>query len=124
MNKLILDHIARSFNLEELRTLCFELGINYDALGGEGLPGKARELLLHAARQKQLPQLVAALRQARPAIAWPDPDLVNLAPDPPPDRAAGDTIIVGNMNHSAGAFGRGASVRVSGGDDDEPAGAP
>ncbi len=121
MNKVILDQITRSFNLEELRTLCFDLNIHYDALGGEGLIGKARELLNYAARHDMLPQLMAALRQARPAVAWPEPSAAAPAPDPPPDRAAasgGDTITVGNMNNSIGAFGRGATVRVSSDDDD------
>jgi uncharacterized protein YggL (DUF469 family) len=42
-----LHRILRTrLDLEEFRTLCFDLGVRYDALGGETLDGKARELVL------------------------------------------------------------------------------
>ena len=44
--------------MEELRTLCFDLGVNYGALPGEGTAAKARELLLHLGRQRQLDTLL------------------------------------------------------------------
>lgn len=44
--------ICQSFNLEELRTMCFELKVIYDDLGGEGLSAKTRELILHLQRHR------------------------------------------------------------------------
>ena len=38
------EFLTEYFNEEELRTVCFDLGIDYDNLGGEGKGGKAREL--------------------------------------------------------------------------------
>lgn len=46
-------------NLEEVRTLVFELGVDYDDLAGETKTGKLRELLLYLQRQDQLPRLAA-----------------------------------------------------------------
>ena len=39
-----LHFIDRHYSLDELRTLCFELGADYDNLPGEGKKGKARPL--------------------------------------------------------------------------------
>ncbi|MGD9099627.1 MAG: NB-ARC domain-containing protein, partial [Anaerolineae bacterium] len=60
--------IAGHFDLEELRQLCFALGLKYDDLRGEGCAHKARELVSLVERQRQLPHLSAALRQARPEL--------------------------------------------------------
>jgi hypothetical protein len=51
-----------------LRQLCFALGLKYDDLRGEGCAHKARELVSLVERQRQLPQLSTALRQARPEL--------------------------------------------------------
>jgi hypothetical protein len=56
------------FDLEELRTLCFKLQVDYDHLRGEGKGGKARELVAHMARRKRIDDLVMALRKARPGL--------------------------------------------------------
>jgi hypothetical protein len=39
LHQLIVD----SYDLEDLRTLCFSLSVTYDALPGEGTAAKARE---------------------------------------------------------------------------------
>jgi hypothetical protein len=58
-----------TFNLEELRTLCFELRLNYEDLGGDNRAGKIRELILTMqARLDGLPQLVDAIRRERGAV--------------------------------------------------------
>ena len=58
--------LTQSFDLEELRTLCFELGVAYDDLRREGRTAKARELLKLCQRKEQLDRLVVRVRQARP----------------------------------------------------------
>lgn len=64
-----LHRILRTrLNLEEFRTLCFDLGVNYDNLGGEGLSGKARQLVLLLQKRDALPLLIEWLRQERPDI--------------------------------------------------------
>ena len=61
--------IAERLDLEEFRTLCADLGVSYYDLGGEGLSGKARELLLRLEKRKRLLELVKWLHQMRPDIA-------------------------------------------------------
>ena len=58
--------IVQHYDLEELRTLCFDLGVDYDELRGEGLSAKARELLLYLGRRGRFDALLDALRQPLP----------------------------------------------------------
>jgi hypothetical protein len=65
-----LRHILKSrLTLEELRTVCFDLGVNFDDLGGEGLDGRARQLVLFLQKRNALPRLVEWLRRERPDVA-------------------------------------------------------
>lgn len=65
--------VASHFDLEELRTLCFDLGINYDDLRGEGNANKARELVAYFERRGRIPELVAKCAQQRPGDFWHPP---------------------------------------------------
>ena len=60
--------LRERFNLEELRTLCFELRVEYDDLPGEGRAAKARELVRFMQRTDQLDYLWATIQQNRPDI--------------------------------------------------------
>jgi hypothetical protein len=62
--------LVRLFNDEELRTLCFDLGAeyDYDGLRGEGKGAKARELVALAERKGHLAALETAIRRRRPAF--------------------------------------------------------
>jgi len=66
LRQLITEH----FNLEELRTLCFDLDIKYDELGGETLSGKTRELLALLDRHERIPELLDTGKRLRPDAAW------------------------------------------------------
>ena len=68
----MLDILDEYYNLEELRELCFKLGVDYDNLGGEGKRNKARELLLLIYRQDRLAELLAVVTQDRPNVPLPD----------------------------------------------------
>jgi hypothetical protein len=48
------------------------LGVNFDSLAGSTIDSKARELIAYCQRHLRLPDLLAACRQQRPHIAWPD----------------------------------------------------
>jgi nucleoside phosphorylase len=54
---------------QELRTLCFDLGIDPDDLPGEGRAAKLRELISYLERRRSLERLLGWLRQHRPDIA-------------------------------------------------------
>ena len=60
--------LASRFDLEEFKTLCFRLGVGFDGLRGEGLDGKARELVTYFQRRRQMNRLMAAIQQYRPDI--------------------------------------------------------
>ena len=73
--------LIESFDLEELHSLCFDLGINFDSLAGSTIDSKARELIAYCQRHLRLPDLLAACRQQRPHLLWPDlPDQTAVLP--------------------------------------------
>lgn len=71
---ILRQKIADSFDLNELRTLCLDIGINYESFNGGGtIEGKSASLLAYMQRRNQLPQLMAALEKERPDVIWPMP---------------------------------------------------
>jgi len=62
LHQFILEH----FDREDLRTLSFDLGVDYDSLPAEGKAAKARELILALGHRHHLDRLLNGLRQARP----------------------------------------------------------
>jgi hypothetical protein len=58
--------LSTRFDQEELRTLCFKLGVAYDDLRGEGRDAKARELVGYMHRRGELDRLRAAIEAERP----------------------------------------------------------
>lgn len=63
--------ISTSFNKGELRTLCFDLGVNYENLPGETLEDKARELVDFCQRRGVLKDLIEKCNALRPNTGWP-----------------------------------------------------
>ena len=49
--------LTTHFSEGELQTLCFDLGVDYDDLPGEGKADKARELVAYLDRRNQLAKL-------------------------------------------------------------------
>lgn len=68
---LLLKQIEQSFNNDELRLLCYDLGINYENLPGETRSQFARELILHCQRTGRLSDLIQVCRELRPNASWP-----------------------------------------------------
>ena len=54
---------------EDLRTLCFVLGINHEVLPGAGKAAHARELVAYFDRRQDLEALEEALTKLRPDLA-------------------------------------------------------
>ena len=52
------ENLVAHFNEGELRTLCFDLGVNYDVLPGRGTADKARELLAYLDQRGRVAELV------------------------------------------------------------------
>ena len=59
----LLAMIRQTFNDQELRDLCFELGIDYENLPDEGKASKARELVAYCERHGRIAELEATARQ-------------------------------------------------------------
>ena len=59
------------FSLDEIESLCFDMGIDFESLGGEGRGAKIRELIEFCRRRGRDEELVAKVRVERPQVAWP-----------------------------------------------------
>lgn len=66
------QNIQTYFNKDEIETICFDLGIDYDNLSGDTKESLVREMLLHTARKQQLDVLLEICRQRRPQVNWPE----------------------------------------------------
>ena len=73
----LLESLVRYFDLDELRTLCFDLGLDYDELRGEVKSAKARELITVMLRQNRLAELASRLQVQRPDVDWPDVEAIS-----------------------------------------------
>jgi hypothetical protein len=62
--------LTERFSLEDLRTLCFQLGVDWDNLPGRGKGVMARELLRFLKHRERLADLVSIGKQQRPDIPW------------------------------------------------------
>ncbi|HEY72450.1 MAG: hypothetical protein DRJ03_08790 [Chloroflexi bacterium] len=58
--------LNEKFDLQEVKNLCFDLGVDFDDLPGEGK--KTREIVAHCQRRSRLEELVASIASARPEL--------------------------------------------------------
>ena len=65
------DLLTTAFNMSELQTLCFDLGIDYECLPGRGKADMPRELVAYVKRTGQTTELLTRCRSLRPHIDWP-----------------------------------------------------
>ena len=59
-------------SLDELHTLCFDLGIDFDNLSGDRLGTKTIALIEQMRKSKQMARLLSELQSTRPATEWPE----------------------------------------------------
>jgi hypothetical protein len=57
--------------MQELRSLCFDLNIEFEILAGNSLEEKAMELISYCSRRGRLSELIAHCHELRPHITWP-----------------------------------------------------
>jgi effector-associated domain 7 (EAD7)-containing protein len=62
-----------AYSLDDLKTLCHDLTVNYDDLSGETLSAKAREIVTYFKRNGRLLDLVDYCRRTRADVDWPKP---------------------------------------------------
>jgi Effector-associated domain 7 len=62
--------LDKHFNMEELRTLCFDLDVDFDNLRGEGKTGKARELVVFLDSHDRIHEIVEIGSKLWPGVPW------------------------------------------------------
>ena len=78
------EQITKCFDESELRTLCFDLGIDYNDLPGATKADRARELIARLERCGCIPELVDKCRSLRPKNSWESPVYIQEPPPEPP----------------------------------------
>ena len=71
INKFI-KLFEESFNLDEFKLICFDLGVLYDSLPNVPLSLKIRELVALLSRRNKLDELEKIVKKTRPEKPWPD----------------------------------------------------
>lgn len=59
--------LDKRFDLDEIKTLCFDLSVDFDNLEGNTKTAKIRELILLYQRNEKVPDLVAQIKELRPS---------------------------------------------------------
>ena len=62
--------LATRFDKQELKNLCFNLGVDFDNLSGESKGDKARELLAYLIRHNEIDELLVVGTRLRQDINW------------------------------------------------------
>ena len=65
---LLLENLVRYFSINDLRTISFELGLDYENLKGDTKQVLARELISYCEHRGQIPDLVAVCKEQRPRV--------------------------------------------------------
>ena len=68
----LLTLLIERFSIEELDDVIFENGINPEAISGDTLNVRARNLIEYVERDGQLSVFVESLRTKRPSVEWPE----------------------------------------------------
>ncbi len=76
------QHLIEYFDDEELRTLCFDLSVDYDNLPGRAKANKARELLSNLDQRGRISDLIKLCSTQRPNIPWQE-ILTEIQAEPP-----------------------------------------
>ena len=66
LRRQLVAFICDSFDGEELKTLCFDLGVSYDDLPAQGRKNKSRELIAYLENRGRLKELIELVSEERP----------------------------------------------------------
>jgi hypothetical protein len=74
----LVNLIESKMNLNEIHNLCFDMGIDYESIGGANTKeGKSRELVARCKRYAMLPELLDAIARNRKDITFSSSDLAD-----------------------------------------------
>ena len=130
--------IDERFSFSEVRTLCFNLGVDHENIPGDRRSAFIRNLIVSLAKQNRLQELIAEVRAERSFVNWQDvpadfelpssmaqesiQQVVNYhvygdyvgGDKIAGDKVGGDKISVGNIENAEGiAIGRDAEANVN-----------
>lgn len=107
--------LSQYFSGEEIETLAFVLGVDYDSLRGGTKPTKINSLITDIARNGRLDDLLRETRRQRANVTWPDvPADFSLPQGAAGSETDGATIYhITSLNTAGGAF-IGGNVSASG----------
>jgi len=88
-------NLVDSFNEEELRTLCFDAGVDYEVLIGQGKLSKSREIVAYFEHSGRLDELVEICRRLRPNVLWNEPSKLERGGE----SAAADQLLARYFRH-------------------------
>jgi hypothetical protein len=72
------EKLNRYFSLGELKTICFDLGIDHESLETSNKPALVESLIIHLGRTGRMQELLDIVRQQRSKVTWPDIPQVDL----------------------------------------------
>lgn len=75
----LVKKIGERFSEEEIRTLCFQMGVEYDDLPGDSRTGKARELVKWCDYRNRADELALICLSERPDVDWGD-EIAHVSP--------------------------------------------
>lgn len=103
------------FDGDEIQTMSFVLGVDYDTLRGATKPTKVNSLLTHVGRLGRLPELLTYADMNRNNVDWPDlPADFELPQGVAGSETDGATVYhIGTLNTQGGAFVSATSVSGS-----------
>ena len=68
----LLTLVVDAFSKEEIRNICYELGLDYEEFP-DAESGLVRELLIECEIRGTIPEMISICRRERPKQVWPDP---------------------------------------------------
>ncbi len=98
--------LSQYFNGDEIETMAFVLGVDYESLRGGTKPTKVNSLIFDLARNGRLDDLLGEARKQRANVGWPDiPQNFTLPQGASGSETDGATIYhIGSLNTGGGAF--------------------
>lgn len=97
--------LTDNYSLDEIETLSFVLGVDYDSLRGGAKPTKVNSLLSYLGRTGRLSLLVDQVRTERDHVLWPElPQDFELPQGPGVGEGNGATIYQIGMLHTGGGL--------------------
>lgn len=94
---LLRQNIVTSFNLDEIRSICLDIAINYEELTGETLSARAGSLVAYCQRRQLLTSLITRCAELRTRINWWDGLDAYRAGTAVPTQPTNDAITEDNM---------------------------